>query len=50
MLKYILAAFLFATSAAAKQDLRDITAYARIEAATTPEELKTLTLDVLISS
>lgn len=33
--------------AAEKQKLRDVTADARIEAATTPDELKALTLEVL---
>ena len=33
--------------AAQKQKLRDVTADARIEAATTPDELKALTLEVL---
>ena len=33
--------------AAEKQKLRDVTADARIDAATTPEELKALTLEVL---
>ena len=35
--------------AAEKQKLRDVTADSRIEAATTPEELKALTLDALIA-
>jgi len=35
--------------AASKQALRDVTSDARIEEATTPEELKALTLDVLIA-
>lgn len=34
--------------AAQKQALRDVTGDARIDAATTPDELKALTLDVLI--
>ena len=37
-----------ATIAAQKQALRDVTGDARIDAATTPDELKALTLDVLI--
>lgn len=37
-----------AAIAAQKQALRDVTADARIEAASTPDELKALTLDVLI--
>ena len=37
-----------AAIAAQKQALRDVTADARIEAATTPDELKALTLDALI--
>ena len=37
-----------ATVAAQKQALRDVTSDARIDAATTPDELKALTLDVLI--
>lgn len=36
-----------AAVAAQKQTLRDVTSDARIEAATTPEELKALTLEVL---
>jgi hypothetical protein len=36
-----------AAVAAQKQTLRDVTADARIEAATTPDELKALTLEVL---
>ena len=35
--------------AAEKQTLRDITSDARIDAATTPEELKALTLDALLA-
>ena len=35
--------------AAQKQALRDVTEDARIEAASTPEELKALTLDVLLT-
>jgi len=35
--------------AAEKQVLRDITSDARIEAATTPDELKALTLDALLA-
>jgi len=35
--------------AAEKQILRDITSDARIDAATTPEELKALTLDALLA-
>lgn len=35
--------------AAAKQALRDVTSDVRIEAATTPEQLKALTLDVLLT-
>ena len=37
-----------AAIAAQKQALRDVTADARIDAAATPDELKALTLDVLI--
>jgi len=37
-----------AAIAAAKQKLRDVTADSRIVAATTPDELKALTLDVLV--
>lgn len=36
--------------AAQKQVLRDVTADARIDAAGTPDELKSLTLDVLIGA
>ena len=36
-----------AAVAAQKQTLRDVTSDARIEAATTPDELKALTLEVL---
>ena len=39
-----------AAIAAQKQALRDVTADARIEAATTPDALKALTLDVLIGA
>jgi len=39
-----------AAIAAEKQALRDVTADARIEAATTPDALKALTLDVLLGA
>lgn len=39
-----------AITTAMKRRLRDVTSHPRIESATTPEELKALTLDVLLAS